>query len=193
MNFNTFTGPVLAALAATGLAACGADAGNQAQLKYEIVATAGANKFVVAPNAKTPEDLTAVAKRACPGSGWCKAMIWASKEEAGTGFPMTDAQAESQLANYTRNPNTGHDQIIVGGVSYGEKGDATKTKPVSFDGSTEHRVSCIRAVKNDLKDPGSFKRLDHSEFRRTGILRYSATNSFGGRVQSVFDCNSLTY
>ena len=51
-------------------------------------------------------------------------------------------------------------------------------------------VSCRRLIKENLKDPSSFKILNsYSEQLRTGIVRYSATNSFGARVQEAFDCN----
>ena len=51
-------------------------------------------------------------------------------------------------------------------------------------------VRCRRLIKQNLKDPGSFKVLNsYSEQVSTGIVRYSATNSFGARVQEAFDCN----
>jgi len=51
-------------------------------------------------------------------------------------------------------------------------------------------VRCRRFIKDNLKDPSSFKILNsYSEQVRTGIVRYSATNSFGARVQETFDCN----
>ena len=53
-------------------------------------------------------------------------------------------------------------------------------------------VRCRRLIKENLKDPSSFKILNsYSEQLRTGIVRYSATNSFGARVQEAFDCNRL--
>ena len=40
-----------------------------------------------------------------------------------------------------------------------------------------------------MKDPDSFKVLNSaSSLFNTGIIRYSATNSFGGRVQEVYKC-----
>ena len=52
------------------------------------------------------------------------------------------------------------------------------------------RRICIEILKATLKDPSSFKEvnsiLDQME---TGIIVYSATNSFGGRIQERFDCN----
>ena len=51
-------------------------------------------------------------------------------------------------------------------------------------------VRCRRLIKENLKDPSSFKILNsYSEQVSTGIVRYSATNSFGARVQEAFDCN----
>tara|TARA_Y100001978_G_C23486849_1_gene334344 strand:- start:149 stop:676 length:528 start_codon:yes stop_codon:yes gene_type:complete len=49
---------------------------------------------------------------------------------------------------------------------------------------------CKMILKENMKDPSSFKELNSiTEQMRTGIIRYSATNSFGGRIQSTFDCN----
>tara|TARA_B100000287_G_scaffold302257_1_gene285399 strand:- start:270 stop:836 length:567 start_codon:yes stop_codon:yes gene_type:complete len=48
---------------------------------------------------------------------------------------------------------------------------------------------CKSALKRSLKDPRSYKELNGiTEQFRTGIIRYSATNSFGGRIQSAIDC-----
>ena len=76
------------------------------------------------------------------------------------------------------------------------------SKPVfiastSYNGSVDHRVRCKMTVQNRLKDPNSFKQLDwwdeSGDFKNRGILRYTATNGFGGRVQESFNCNTLTY
>ena len=49
---------------------------------------------------------------------------------------------------------------------------------------------CKMLLKENMKDPSSFKELNSiTEQMRTGIIRYSATNSFGGRIQSTFNCN----
>ena len=48
---------------------------------------------------------------------------------------------------------------------------------------------CEDLIKENLKDPSSYKRLtSRDEQIRTGIIRYSGTNSFGGRVQESFKC-----
>ena len=49
--------------------------------------------------------------------------------------------------------------------------------------------NCKNLIKQNLKDPDSFKQLNSLiEQVDTGIVRYSATNSFGGRIQSTIDC-----
>ena len=51
-------------------------------------------------------------------------------------------------------------------------------------------ILCKMLLQENLKDPSSFKELNNiTEQIRTGIIRYSATNSFGGRIQSSFNCN----
>ena len=48
---------------------------------------------------------------------------------------------------------------------------------------------CKKLLKEQLKDPDSFKELNSITAQvRTGTIRYSATNSFGGRVQQTFKC-----
>ncbi len=48
---------------------------------------------------------------------------------------------------------------------------------------------CERLIIKNLKDPDSYRRLNTRDNQiATGFIRYSATNSFGGRVQEVFKC-----
>ena len=48
---------------------------------------------------------------------------------------------------------------------------------------------CEDLIKENLKDPSSYKSLiSKDEQIRTGIIIYSGTNSFGGRVQESFEC-----
>ena len=50
-------------------------------------------------------------------------------------------------------------------------------------------ILCKMLLQENLKDPSSFKELNNiTEQIRTGIIRYSATNSFGGRVQESYKC-----
>ncbi len=51
-------------------------------------------------------------------------------------------------------------------------------------------IMCKEILKASLKDPSSFKEVNSIlDQMRTGVIVYSATNSFGGRIQSKFDCN----
>ena len=50
-------------------------------------------------------------------------------------------------------------------------------------------VTCKRLIKANLKDPDSFKIINNLETQvRTGIVEYTATNSFGGRVRDAITC-----
>lgn len=50
--------------------------------------------------------------------------------------------------------------------------------------------ACKTALKMSLKDPTSYKEVNSIlEQMQTGVIVYSATNSFGGRIQSSFNCN----
>ena len=50
-------------------------------------------------------------------------------------------------------------------------------------------VTCKRLIKANLKDPDSFKIINNLETQvRTGIVEYTATNSFGGRVREAITC-----
>ena len=42
------------------------------------------------------------------------------------------------------------------------------------------------AIKNSLKDPRSFKEVDHKYYTNAIELSYTATNGFGGRVQEAY-------
>ena len=62
----------------------------------------------------------------------------------------------------------------------------------SYDHSNDHRARCRVTLKNRLKDPDSFKQHDYGRFMKTGVIEYSATNSFGARLRSTFDCKAST-
>ena len=50
---------------------------------------------------------------------------------------------------------------------------------------------CKELLKKNLKDPNSYKELNTVlEQFQTGIIRYTATNSFGGRVRESFRCHN---
>ena len=57
--------------------------------------------------------------------------------------------------------------------------------------TTAQRAVCVRQLKNSLKDPHSLRRLGSpSQENASGIIKYSATNSFGGRVTGYYVCAS---
>ena len=78
--------------------------------------------------------------------------------------------------------------IIVGAISFWNEG--TKDKPKTTDQlKIEKLVRCRSLIRENLKDPSSFKVLNSSYSQKeTGIIKYSATNSFGARVQEVYKC-----
>ena len=70
-----------------------------------------------------------------------------------------------------------------------KKKNAEETK--RRDESVLKMKLCKELLKKNLKDPNSYKELNTVlEQFQTGIIRYSATNSFGGRIQEVFNCNA---
>ena len=79
--------------------------------------------------------------------------------------------------------------VIIGGCVAVFK-DVTKERPKSAeDIKIEQLRFCEDLIKENLKDPSSYRRLtSRDEQIRTGIIRYSGTNSFGGRVQESFKC-----
>lgn len=65
--------------------------------------------------------------------------------------------------------------------------DETKSKEQSQ--WVKRLTACELLIQRNLKDPDSYRRVGGwMEMRETGIIRYSATNSFGGRLQESFDC-----
>ena len=48
---------------------------------------------------------------------------------------------------------------------------------------------CEYVIKAFLKDPNSYKRINSRYMQEaTGIIEYTATNSFGGRVREIYKC-----
>ena len=43
-----------------------------------------------------------------------------------------------------------------------------------------------KAIKNSLKDPGSFKEIGHKYYTNAIELSYTATNGYGARVQEAY-------
>tara|TARA_Y100000589_G_scaffold227181_1_gene214672 strand:- start:67 stop:525 length:459 start_codon:yes stop_codon:yes gene_type:complete len=79
--------------------------------------------------------------------------------------------------------------VIIGGCVAFIK-DASKERPKSAeDIKIEKLRFCEDVIKSNLKDPSSYRRINSRDRQiATGYIRYSATNSFGARVQEVYKC-----
>ena len=79
--------------------------------------------------------------------------------------------------------------VIIGGCVAIFK-DVSEERPKSAeDIKIEKLRFCEDVIKSNLKDPSSFRRINSRDRQiATGYIRYSATNSFGARVQEVFEC-----
>ena len=79
--------------------------------------------------------------------------------------------------------------IIIGGCVAVFK-DVTKEKPLTKEQVRLKSLQfCDDLIKENLKDPSSYRRINsRTEQIATGIIKYSGTNSFGGRVQESFKC-----
>ena len=94
-----------------------------------VVGTQGMTKFISVEPGLNTEQLQQVATRHCKGESRCYLHIWDNPAKAARSFPMTDAQLESKLATYQRNPSSGRDLLIVGGITVGTEGIAPKPTP----------------------------------------------------------------
>jgi hypothetical protein len=57
--------------------------------------------------------------------------------------------------------------------------------------SQEQFIGCEVLLQRTLNDPDSYKRLNTpKDAMATGVLRYTATNAFNGRVQATHSCNA---
>lgn len=66
---------------------------------------------------------------------------------------------------------------------------AADTKRAQQSAEISAIIACRNSLKRRLKDPDSLKIL--GENRKLGLINYSATNSFGGRLQNTFNCQTL--
>ncbi len=57
------------------------------------------------------------------------------------------------------------------------------------DRTSSDVAQCQTVLQYQLHDPNSYRQLSStSEVIKTGVIRYTATNGFGGRVQAVHHC-----
>jgi sRNA-binding protein len=57
------------------------------------------------------------------------------------------------------------------------------------DRTSSDVAQCQTALQYQLHDPNSYRQLSsNAEVIKTGVIRYTATNGFGGRVQNTHRC-----
>ena len=104
-------------LASTALAACGGDPCQNTNYtvlsKIQQPPGSSGTKFIVTADT-THEKLVQLASSAC-GSRWCKLLIWDDVGVAGTSFPLSAAEASSQVASYIHNPAKNYERLLVRG------------------------------------------------------------------------------
>jgi hypothetical protein len=67
--------------------------------------------------------------------------------------------------------------------------EAASLRRQGFAISQQHAIGCAILLQRQLNDPSSFRQLNSvRETQETGVIRYTATNGFGGRVQAVHHC-----
>ncbi len=67
--------------------------------------------------------------------------------------------------------------------------DAQRAREKGADLSVDDVVRCEFLLKRQLNDPDSYRKLNNiTEVMRSGVIRYTATNGFGGRVQAIHHC-----
>lgn len=98
------------------LVGCGANPCLNTNYKVvgKISGTGSGVKFLTVPAGTTTEQLRGVASSAC-GNRWCKLLIWDDFRTAGSSLPLTQEQADSQLAAYDYNPQTDSERLLVRG------------------------------------------------------------------------------
>ena len=109
MNFNTFTGPAVAAallIAATGCS-------TSSKVDYEVIGKQGATRFaVIEPNASR-EMLFEASDRICPSGEMCKVHFWENPLDAATSYPMSGDQVAMQSGDFVFNPNTNYTRLLT--------------------------------------------------------------------------------
>ena len=49
----------------------------------------------------------------CPTNGYCYLLFWSSRDMVPKSMPMTEKQADAQVAAYTFNPTNGFKQLLL--------------------------------------------------------------------------------
>jgi hypothetical protein len=78
----------------------------------QVGVSAGVHFVVVTPHlARSNDDLRRIAHTLCAGERVCAVRFWTSEAQAAHQLPMTDAQAQFEIASFSINHNTGEDDF----------------------------------------------------------------------------------
>lgn len=100
---------LFAAVALIFLSACQAEE----EAEYSLIGTQGMMKAISVPaeRADDRENYQRIIEAECPRRGFC--MLWFFEGLSSVSYPLSDADAEAQTAQYNRNPNSGMDQLLL--------------------------------------------------------------------------------
>ena len=102
-----------------------------------------------------------------------------------------DYEAGTGICN-AKNAASDAAEVVAKAEAAAKAKEASKWQPTAYNISNL-ALACENSIKPVLKDPGSFRRLDEgmsdlTDNKVTVWVNYSATNSFGGRVQNTKSC-----
>lgn len=82
---------------------------------WTLLGTQGARSFVVVDPAQkdNPAVYKDAAATACKTGSPCVVLFWADAKQAAAKMPLTAAQNQAMVAQYTRNPATGQERLLL--------------------------------------------------------------------------------
>lgn len=81
---------------------------------WNLTGSQGARHFVTVPAAEASDSVyRQAAASVCRAGQACIVMFWTDPAQAASRMPLTQAQRAAQAAQYTRNPATGHEQLLL--------------------------------------------------------------------------------
>lgn len=85
------------------------------QKEWQLIRTQGMMKLVLVNKSKERDrsvyqDAT---KALCVPGDYCYVLFWSSRASVPKRMPMSDAQARAEVANYTHNPTTHFDELLM--------------------------------------------------------------------------------
>jgi phosphatidate phosphatase APP1 len=85
------------------------------QKDWQIVRTQGMMKLVLVTKSKERDRSVYqdAIKSLCTPGGYCYILFWSSRASVPKRIPMSDAQAQAQVASYTHNPTTNFDEFLM--------------------------------------------------------------------------------